>query len=264
MAAGPYIYITTGGSSLGQFGTTVAGVWSDAPANPLTNMGHILEEDIGIIFDFTARAGGATRPQVVVGRDHNWAANLGVETPGAAVADLGWNIFFVNELEPDDYSNSALPGVRDNELQIATVSPGDFVGAALHTFQIEASTDYATNQAVMRSMMMHAGWNKRLALSFVSTETGTNVHTMSRPLITSFEHDFHSGHAYGGQRSRSRARHCARSGLPAHTAELIEDGYTEGWHVLPDWWEPEDIKTRHPIELPDTESDIDDKNTGSS
>ena len=92
---------------------------------------------------------------------------------------------------------------------------------------------------------------------------GTVVSTGASATIIDTETQFHTGHAYGGQRSRSRARHCARSGFPGHTADLVADGFLQGgFHVLPEHFEPED--SYNIVELPDTEGEIDDKNTGAS
>lgn len=199
-----------------------------------------------------------------------------VADPGAEVLE----VWAVPEFVPADYSAVAglQPFSRDEILVAATTAT--FTGVAtvvswtLGVYLTAGDAQTATceeNLTTARSYWAGSRWGGRIALSLrangpsVGSNWGFNTAEAAgqAPQLLVTQSPFHSGHRVGGVGLRARARHCARSGLPAMTSKLVEDGYVRGVHVLPGWYDRED-RAGLDIELPSTEGEVDDRNTGAS
>ena len=247
---------------------TAGGLWNDTDATLIPGDGTTADANswLGLILDF----GDTTESERSLRLDPpiRQLSNLILTESGATASDCTLYLYFVNEFTPADYSDTALPGARGEAIAdnlVSTVTMNGASGTTSATFSFANDTPNGR----LRSLMLNANWNGRLArsvqmfsnssagIAFISTEGVGNS-----PTLTLEESNFHTGHNKKFN-VRGRARHCARSGLPANTVDLVEDGFTEGIHVLPEWWEPED-RMGLDIVIPDSEGEIDDKNTGSS
>ena len=267
---------------------TVADVWVDNTQFLVPALGDTAGGWLGLVFDFNAQ-----------GRTTEAGRGLPIVPPLVTLSSLVFREFisiglvhtghflihYLDELAPANYSTALLPGNR-GETFVGTrptlIGGGEFSRptttltfanpvAIITTMGLE--NEAATGRANMYAMMQNSNWSGRLALSINYLGNGagripmtfrSGELTVGIPTLNTIDTPFHTGHNVGGIGRQGRARHCARSGLPANTADLIPDGYLEGaYHVLPDWWEPED-RSGLDYNLPSTEGEVDDAITGGS
>ena len=267
---------------------TLADAWVDTgnfllPGNGGTDGGWL-----GLVFDFNAqgRTTEAGRGLPIVPPLVTLSSLVFREFASIGAVPAGFfAVYYLDELAPANYSTALLPGTR-GETFVGTrptlIGGGVFSRpittltfanpVAIITF-LGLEDEAATGRANMYAMMQNSNWSGRLALSINYLGNGagrvpmtfrSGELTADIPTLNTTDTPFHTGHNVGGIGRQGRARHCARSGLPANTADLIPDGYLEGaYHVLPDWWEPED-RSDLDYNLPSTEGEVDDAITGGS
>ena len=199
---------------------------------------------------------------------------------GGTTGLFEYQLWFVDELAPLNYSTALRPGFRDNETALSVVSVEGVTVTQDTRLVIPILTDPATLTAGgtrlesgeddLRALIADANFSGRVAISlrmdhqepgiyrFMTGEiaTGANTTTANRPLGVAEEYSFHSGHDIGGGH-KGRARHDPKSGLPIATKDLVEDGWFEGMYTSVDWRDPAD--TQGEFDLPDSEGDITDE-----
>lgn len=283
MATGTYTTLSTNPLNQDGHRTTTDG-WQETtdfltPGSPTGTSGWA-----GLIFDFNAsRTVDAGTGLWIIPPIAQLTSLVLTEFASIGPVPFGsFALFYVDDMDPDRYSASLLPGNRGESTsgtRPTIIGSGSF-GRPTTTITISSTAGVipalgltnAADTAIKNlfAMMQDANWSGRLALSLQNLGTTQAASfrsgnlTLNVPSLMTNESLFHTGHDVGGVMKRGRARHCARSGLPANTADLIPDGYLDGgYHVLGDWWEPEDRAGLDYI-IPASEGEIDDANTGSS
>ena len=257
--------------------TGLGGIWIDTSGSLLSDTGQV-----GIIFDLST----AIDFDLTISQPNKLIFQVNGSLP--STTDTGVSIYLLDEAEPADYDDTLIPGSRDEVSadNLVCTAMGDYIGGDADwdsdtDFTFELGSDYddgvwtanATYQAILDSFWARqiriSSWTGRLAFSLIYDDASgnrplffasENATEARRPRLGALEWAFNTGHDTGGVGRRGRAKSCARSGIPANTADLIEDGYRPGNWVLADWWEPEErFNETSPR---DTEGEIDDKVTG--
>ena len=267
---------------------TLANAWVDTGNFLLPGNGGTAGGWLGLVFDFNAqgRTTEAGRGLPIVPPLVTLSSLVFREFASIGAVPAGFfAVYYLDELAPANYSTALLPGTR-GETFVGTrptlIGGGTFNRPTTTlTFAnpvaiitvLDLEDEAATGRTNMYAMMQNSNWSGRLALSInylgnsagrvgMAFKSGNAIFNI--PTLNTIDTPFHTGHNVGGIGRQGRARHCARSGLPANTADLIPDGYLEGaYHVLPDWWEPED-RSDLDYNLPSTEGEVDDAITGGS
>jgi len=154
------------------------------------------------------------------------------------------------------------------ELSLATSSSVTLNSSNLtHTIEILPATERTENQDKLFGYMNNSNWDGILGVNLYINGTeiggltdGATFHggsNINRPVFSYDEAKFNTGHDVGGVNRHARAIHCTRSGLPAMSDQLVEDGWTEGLYVLGDWWESDDRSQKF-VNISDTEGSTDD------
>jgi len=174
--------------------------------------------------------------------------------PQLAVPPAGTlSVNFVPEAAPLPYSNSLLPGSRD-EILLGRL-PFDAGDTHEITVGVNAFTSPQTGglgAGAMAQYLRSSTWNGVISLSLfwvgnsVAWYSDEDAGTGNEPTLVTVENEFHTGFISGpafGRRARSR--HDPRSGFPVASDELIRDGFEDGLLVSEDSWDPEDPEDRY-------------------
>jgi len=179
----------------------------------------------------------------------------------------------VTTQDPDDFSASARPHNATTTIVAQTTTTPAADGSLTFVF---GEVDGVVNATYRDAWNTHRGrlaarqpatWGGKIAFTVVSTGTATvyadDHSTGTAPSITLSTWQENTGHNAGGNDARGRARHCARSGLPTNTSDLVDDGWRPGMAVRPDWWERED-ETFDRRGASETEREVDDMGGGTN
>lgn len=242
------------------------GAWNDtlSTLQPGTSPGYI-----GFLFDFSDLSS-----QCFVRPDQLTLTVAAGGTPTGVTV----GVYGIPETDPDPYSDTLLPGSRDeinDDLLLCEVTgdvgAGDFTWTAGSTFTYQLGYRYANgawNSDATLSANLHrwkASYVLRGSLKFALTHQSSSasgpyfqasetVTVSERPVLQVIQWAQHTGHS-GVSLDGGRSLHDMRSGLPALAGELIEDGYQPGIWVRSDWWDPAEDEDRA-VNLPDTEGKV--------
>ena len=168
------------------------------------------------------------------------------------------SVWFVPEAAPQPYSNTLIPGLRDEiRLGSAIFADGDPHSVTIDVNPPVPNTNGDMGAAGMSEYLRNSSWNGIVSLSLawiddtglttpVAWVSDEGAGTGDEPSLLATEVGFHTGFIDGpafGRRARSR--HCPRTGLPVASDAVIRDGYSAGLMVSKEGWDPEDPEDRY-------------------